>query len=515
MDMSSFLAALSLLADPLTIAIMIAATFVGMVVGALPGLGTVTALAIALPLTFVLTAPQAIGVLLAIYVSSVFGGSIPALLINVPGTPQSAATTFDGYPMTRKGHAAEAIGWATISSVIGGIFSMIVLSIFAPRLAAFAVRFGPVETFALIAFSLTTIAWVSRGSTLTGLLAGCIGVFLSMIGADAMSGVDRYTFGNFALSGGLNVVPLLIGLFALSEVFSTAAKRQDQDLNAADVRSGFKVAPFREWWKLRATLLRSSVIGTFLGILPGVGATAASLISYAQARASSPRKDTFGEGEPEGLVASETANNAVTGGALVPSLALGIPGDAATAVMLGALVIHGITPGIQLFNRNPDLVSFIFVALLFANLIMLVVGAMSAHVFSRILKVPNALVMAMIVPLSLAGSYVIRFSMIDVATAIIAGISGLILRYAGVPLAPIVIGFILGAPLETSLRQGLIITNMQPLNFFTYPIADVFFAITLGVLLWPLVKMIRPKAVAGDADSQSKTTSTELEGNEK
>ncbi|MFY9238082.1 MAG: tripartite tricarboxylate transporter permease [Roseovarius sp.] len=497
MGFDPFIAALGLLMDPWAIAIMVLATVVGMIVGALPGLGTVTALAMVLPFTFVLDGPQAIGLLLAIYVSSVYGGSIPAVLINVPGTPQSAATTFDGYPMAQQGKAAEALGWVTIASTIGGIFSMIVLVFAAPQLAALAVRFGSIETFALIVFSLTTIAWVSAGNPIKGLFAGVLGIILSMVGVDELSGANRFTFDNFALSAGFHVVPILIGLFALSEVFITAGKGIPKATGPI-ISAGFKVAPFREWWAMKRTVLRSSVLGTFLGVLPGVGATAASLIGYAQAKSGSSNKDNFGKGEPEGIVASEAANNAVTGGALVPTLALGIPGDAATAVMLGALVIHGITPGFQLFNRNPELVSFIFVALLVANIMMLIIGAMMAQVFSRVLKLPHALVMGGVVALSLAGSYVIRFSIMDVWVAVVAGIAGLLLRYTNVPLAPIVIGLILGTPLETNLRQGLIVTQMQPLKFLESPIAVGFFVLTLLVVLWPLIKRVLPRRATSE-----------------
>lgn len=491
MGLDALLGAVALLADPTAIMIMVLATIVGMIIGALPGLGTVTALAMVLPFTFILDGPQAIGLLLAIYVSSVYGGSIPAILINVPGTPQSAATTFDGYPMARSGKAAEALGWVTVASALGGVFSMIVLVLAAPQLAALAVEFGSVETFALIVFSLTTIAWVSAGNPLKGLFAGVLGVILSTVGVDELSGADRFTFGQFELSAGFHVVPILIGLFALSEVFVTAGRGAASAGNPI-VTTGFRVAPFGRWWAMRKTLLRSSVLGTFLGVLPGVGATAASLIGYSQAKSASPDPDKFGKGEPEGIVASESANNAVTGGALVPTLALGIPGDAATAVMLGALVIHGITPGFQLFNRNPDLVSFIFVALLVANIMMVIIGAMMAQVFSRVLKLPHAIVMGGVVALSLAGSYVIRFSLLDVWVAVIAGGAGLLLRYANVPLAPIVIGFILGTALETNLRQGLIVTQMQPLQFLQSPIAVGFFILTLIVVLWPLLKRLLP-----------------------
>ena len=485
MNLDSLLQAACFL-DPFTLLVMILGTVIGLIVGALPGLGTVTALAMMLPLTYAMSAPQAIGMLLAIYASSVYGGSIPAILINVPGTPQSAATVFDGYPMAQQGKVAQALGWVTAASLVGGVFSTFVLMFAAPQLASVAVKFGSVETFALIVFSMTTIAWVSKGNPFKGLLAGVLGAFLATVGIDEMSGSNRFTFDLFSLSAGFHIVPILIGLFALSEVFATAGG-EAKNVAQTMLKTGFKIAPFKEWMARKKTLLRGSVIGTFLGILPGVGATAASLISYAQARASSSRRDNFGQGEPEGIVASESANNAVTGGALIPALALGIPGDAPTAVMLGALIVHGITPGVQLFSRSPELVSFVFVGLFVANIMMFFGGMAGAHMFSRVLRLPHELVMGVVVVLAMAGSYVIRFSMMDVAVAVATGFVGVLLRYVNVPLAPIVIGFILGKPLETNLRQALILNDMNPLGFFASPIACVFFAITAIVVLYPLI----------------------------
>jgi putative tricarboxylic transport membrane protein len=486
MVMENFSAAIGLALDPLGLLIMLGATILGMIVGALPGLGTVTALAMVLPFTFVLQPAYAIGMLLAIYVSSVFGGAIPAVLINVPGTPQSAATSFEGYPMAQRGDAPLALGWVTVGSTIGGLFSAIVLMFAAPQLARLALEFGVVETFALIVFSLTTIAWVSAGNPMKGLLAGLIGLWLSTVGTDEMSFTPRFTFDYFALTQGFHVVPILIGLFALSEVFAAAGKGARESIQNI-AKAGFRVAPFREWWAIKTTLLRSSAIGTFLGILPGVGATAASLIAYAQARAGSKNQANFGKGEPEGLVASESANNAVTGGALVPTLALGIPGDAATAVMLGALIVQGIQPGVALFTSNGDLVSFIFIALFIVNIMMLLVGALTSQLFTRILKLPHALIMGGVVALALAGSYVIRASILDVWVTVVAGFVGLLLRYANVPLAPIVIGFILGPTLESSLRQSMILKDSNPLRFLESPIACFFFAVTTIVVLWPLI----------------------------
>lgn len=268
MMLENFSAALGLAFDPLGLLIMLAATFVGMVVGALPGLGTVTALAMVLPFTFVLSPAYAIGMLLAIYVSSVFGGAIPAVLINVPGTPQSAATSFEGYPMAQKGEAPQALGWVTVGSTIGGLFSAIVLMFAAPQLARLALEFGVVETFALIVFSLTTIAWVSAGNPLKGLLAGIFGLWLSTVGTDEMSFTPRYTFDIFALTAGYHVVPILIGLFAVSKVFASAGKGATASIQNI-AKAEFKVAPFAEWWRFRVTLLRSSAIGTFLGIFAG------------------------------------------------------------------------------------------------------------------------------------------------------------------------------------------------------------------------------------------------------
>jgi len=489
MDYNLILDSFNFLLDPTTVLMLVFGTFFGILVGALPGLGTVTALAMLLPFTYVLTGPQAISLLLSVYVSSIFGGSIPALLINVPGTPQSAATTFDGYPMAQKGQAPEALGWVTICSVIGGIISMLILMFSAPQLAKFALKFGSVETFALIIFSLLTIAWVSDGSPVKGILAGLIGVFTATIGIDNMSGIERYTFGEFELSAGLNVTPILIGLFALSEVFYQI-NNPSATPKKIDANTGFKFPDLNSLKIRYKTIIKSSLIGTFLGILPGVGATAASMIAYANAKSSSPRALEFGKGEPEGIAASEAANNAVSGGALLPTLALGIPGDAATAVMLGALIIHGITPGAQLFQSTPELVNYIFIALLLSNILILFASIISSSIFSKILKIDIKIILSVVFALSISGSYIVRFNFLDVYVAIFTGFIGVILRYCKVPLAPIVIGFILGPSLENSLRKGLILNDMNFIGFFQSPIALVIFSITFIVLVYPFIKAL-------------------------
>lgn len=465
---------------------IIAGTIFGTFIGALPGMGSVVALVVALPFTFSMSVNAAIALVLCIYCSSVFGGSISAILINTPGTPQSAATVFDGYPMTQQGKADLALGWATVSSVVGGLFSLIILMLAAPQLAAFGVRFGQVETFALILFALTCIAWVSRGSTLKGLIAGAIGLFLATVGPDTMTGLSRFHFGIAELSGGFSLISVLVGFFAMSEVFSRAAIREEGQTEHLLSGVGFRVAPWPEWRTRLRTLIQSSVIGTFIGVLPGTGATVATFVSYAEAKRASRRRDQYGKGEPEGVIASEAANNAVTGGALVPTLALGIPGDGGTAVIMGALLIHGLVPGVQLFRNQPELIMGAFIILFFANILMFFAGLLGSQVFTRLLRLPEAILMAMVLLMSLVGAFAVRGNPADVIAAILAGVVGVLLRFNGVPMAPIVIGMALGKTFEESFRQGMMMNDGSFLAFFGHPIALGIFILTLLVVGWPI-----------------------------
>ncbi|NIA70823.1 hypothetical protein HBA54_19670 [Pelagibius litoralis] len=473
------------------IAILIGTAY-GTLVGALPGMGTVVALVVALPFTYSMGTPAAIALLLCIYCSSVYGGSITAILINTPGTPQSAATVLDGYPMAKAGKADLALGWATFASAFGGVFSLLVLIVAAPQLARLSVYFGPVETFALILFALTCIAWVSSGSTVKGLLAGAIGLFLASVGPDTMTGLSRFGFGVDALAGGLSLISVLIGLFALSEAFIRAAYyREGKPPDIAGV--GFRLPPWgdiRLRWRI---LLQSSAIGTAIGVLPGTGATAATFVSYAEARRTSPRRENFGKGEPDGVIAAEASNNAVTGGALVPTLALGIPGDGGTVVLLGALLIQGLVPGVQLFQNNPEIMIGAFIVILIANVLMVGFGALGAQGFRRIMGVPEPLLMGSVVLMSVVGAFAVRGNPIDVVVAVVAGIFGVIMRLAGVPVAPIVIGMALGKTLEQSLRQGLMLNEGSFLAFFGQPIAVVIFLITLFFIAAPVYTALRKR----------------------
>ncbi|MEX0732694.1 MAG: tripartite tricarboxylate transporter permease [Aquisalimonadaceae bacterium] len=483
--------ALQALLTPAAILAMIVGTAVGIVLGALPGIGSVVAITMVLPFTYTMGQVPAVAMVLAVYCASVYGGSISAILINTPGTPQSAATTLDGYPMVLRGEGDYAIGWATVSSVIGGLFSIVVLVLAAPQLAAVALRFGAVETFALICLALTCIAWVSRGSMIKGLFAGVFGLFLATVGIDSMTGQTRFDFDIFALTGGIELIPVLVGIFALSEVFMRASGF-GTDAETLTTRVGFKVAPFSEWKKRYKTLLKSCVIGSLVGVLPGTGAATASFIAYSEAKRSGRYRDKLGTGEPEGIIASESSNNAVTGGALVPTLALGIPGDAVTAVVMSTLIIQGIQPGVRLFVDNPGIVYAAFMSLVFINLIMLAMAAAGAPLFMRILKMPQSFLLTMIVILSVLGAYGVRGNSFDLVVLFIAGLVGFAMRYSGVPVAPVVIGMVLGPILEESLRQGLILKRGSFLAFYTgHPIALALLIVTIFILVVPIVQTIK------------------------
>lgn len=468
-------------------------TFLGVAVGVLPGLGSVIGITMVLPFTYSMGQIPALALMLGIYCGSVYGGSISAILINTPGTPQAAATALDGFPMAQRGDADLAIGWATASSVLGGLFSVVVLIIAAPQLAAFSLNFTSIEYFALGVFALICIANVSRGAMAKGLLSGAIGLFLATIGVDHVTGDMRFTFGSFEMTAGIALIPAIVGLFALSEVFVRASESTVVKKTIAH-NVGFRLPPLSEWRPRLWLLLKSCTIGSFVGTLPGTGAATAAFIAYSEAKRSAPNRDKLGTGEPDGLVAAESANNAVTGSAMVPTLALGIPGDPVTAVMLGTFVVHGLTPGPRLFTENLDLVYAVFLILIAVNLMMFVVGALGAQLFTRALKVPEPLLMTMVTVIAIVGAYGVRGNPLDLITAFLAGVGGFILRKAGFPLAPLVIGMVLSQMIENSLRQGLLLTRGSFMAFFERPIALSLFIITAIMLIWPVVRYLRGRS---------------------
>ncbi|HJD96823.1 tripartite tricarboxylate transporter permease [Mailhella massiliensis] len=482
--------------SPFPLLMNLVGVMVGMIIGALPGLGSVVAISICLPFTFGMQPLQAMALLLGVYCGSTCGGSIAAVLINTPGTPQSAATSIDGYPLARAGKGGVAIGWALASSIFGGLFSCLVLSFAAPSVASFALRFGPLETFGLILMGLTCISSVSGKNQLKGLAAGVIGLLLACVGMSPFTPDARFTFGFYALDGGMDTVAVIVGVFAISEVIDRAERMLHEEPSSVAASSVVKMPRLADYRGRFWLLIKSSIIGTFIGILPGTGATTAAFIAYGEAQRTSPRRDRFGTGEPDSIVAAESSNNAVTGGALVPSLALGIPGDPVTAIMLATFILHGITPGVRLMVDNPGIVYGIFVALAVANLLMWPCCCVTTRIFNYLLKTPEPILMGLITVLCVLGSYGSRGNINDVAVTIGAGIAAYLLRRSGFPMPPIVIGLVLGQQFEMSIGQMML--YKADLGWWEYvsasPIALCLFAVTVLILCMPLLRRAKARS---------------------
>ena len=476
--------------QPTTFLLIVAGTVAGVLVGALPGLSSSMAVALLLPFTIYLEPVPAIAMLAALYCAGTFGGSITAILINAPGAPPAAATAFDGYPLARKGEAGRALGMAAASSVAGGIFSLFVLILAAPVLARLAYKFGPPEYFALTVFGLSMLASISGKSAIKNLIGGAFGVLIATVGVDLTTGVERFTFGIPELYEGISFIPVLIGLFAMAELLNQAGQKnvslEQFTISALELPSR---EDFRRVWK---TILRSSGIGTFVGILPAEGATVAAMMGYNEARRWSRNRDNFGKGEIEGVAGPEAANNAATGGSMVPTLALGIPGSATAAVILGGLQIHGLRPGPFLFESQPNLLYAIFFSMLFANLVFLVFGLVGARYFSRISLISRQFLWPGVFCLCVVGAYGAGQSLTDVYIMLIAGVAGYLLNRAGFSPAPVIMGLVLGHLVENSLSQSMILFDQDASQFLTRPIAVFFFLLAaFSMLSSPLAKFIK------------------------
>lgn len=471
------------------------ATFIGVlggvIIGALPGLTAPMGCALLIPFTYTMQPVPAILMLVSLYCGATFGGSIAAILVHAPGTPAAAATTFDGYPLAQKGMAGKALGMSCISSAIGGVFSVIVLIFLAPVLADIAIKFGPPEYFALAVFGLSMISSLGSRSVLKNLLGGTIGVFIACVGMDEISGFTRYDFGSTNLMDGISFIPVMIGLFAATEVFRQAEKGMRK--LEVDRKIVGLLPSWQEVKEVKTTLMRSCLIGTFIGILPAEGGTVAAFIGYNEAKRFSKHPEKFGTGILEGVAAPECANNAATGGAMVPTLALGIPGSGTTAVILGALLVHGMRPGPLLFIQNIELVYSIFIGMLFANLMFLGLGLMGAKIFSQILRVPNYVLSPIILVLSVVGTYSLHNNMADVWIMLISGIVGYKMKEYGFAAAPIVLGLVLGELIEISLRRSLIVFGNNPFIFFTRPYSALFIVLTVLGLLSPWIRQFFEK----------------------
>ncbi|MHA6688461.1 tripartite tricarboxylate transporter permease [Mesorhizobium sp. A556] len=461
----------------------------GIIIGVIPGLGPSIAIAMAIPFTLNMELAPSIALLMGLYCASIYGGAITAIIVNVPGTPASAATALDGYPMAKRGDGDIALTVATLASGIGGFFSLIILMLLAPILAAFALRFGPIEMCLVALFALVCIIMLDRKIIMRAMIAALIGILLAMVGPDPVTGATRLTFGVFLLSAGVPLVPLLIGLFAITEVvFELTSAKSSGAIKFP--RIGVRLPEPQDRKRTAWVVFKSSIIGTAVGILPGAGPTAASFVSYSEAKRSSPHPETFGKGNAEGVAASESANNAVVGGALVPSLSLGIPGDPITALILAALVLQGVIPGPRLYVEHYDMVLYILITLFIANLGIIVFGLMGTHLWTRVLQVPTQLLMAGVVVFATIGTFSVNNSLFDLYLMVGAGLLGVLLRLAAIPVTPLIIGFVLGPLIEINLRQSMILYGDDWLVFWHRPIAGGILLVTLAIIFLPVIKRL-------------------------
>jgi putative tricarboxylic transport membrane protein len=459
---------------------LVGGVFIGLMAGATPGISGTMMVILLLPVTFFLEPDAAFILLAAVYCSAVFSGSISAILFRTPGAPEAVATTLDGYEMTKKGRAAEALGISIFSSAVGGLIGTIILILAAPLLASFALRFGPAEYFALAIVGLSVVAVLGSRNMLKAFIAGMLGLLLATIGIDPMSGVPRFTFGIGPLMGGIELVAVLIGLFAISEVLRRVM--EDHTVREKLGRVTSSLPNLQMIKRLSTTIARSSLIGTFIGILPGIGATTAALVSYSEAVRWSKQPEKFGKGLEEGVSAPEAANNAAANGAMVPLLSLGIPGSATTAVLLGAFILHGIQPGPLLFLQEPLLVYTLFVALFLSNFLILFMAKPFIMGFAYIVRIPYSVLGPLILLLCILGVFGIRNNLLDVWVALFFGVVGYVLEKYGFPLAPIILGLVLGGMAENELRRALIMSGGSWSIILESPIAMTLLAV--GVLLF-------------------------------
>ncbi|WP_293007353.1 tripartite tricarboxylate transporter permease [Oscillibacter sp. UBA6647] len=474
----------------------------GMVVGAMPGLSGGMAIALLLPVSYSMEPVAALVMLMAIYTSAMTGGSISAILLHTPGTPANAATAIEGYPLTKQGRGLEAVGMSMLSSGIGGLSSAIALLVIAPPLAMVSLKFSEPESFLISIFGLTVIGSLAGNSILKGLLMGLVGLFLATIGMDAVTGTLRYTFGSDRLMNGIQMVPALIGLFTIAQVMSNCEDYRNANksiLEQSNVTLGKKMLPtLKELPHYAWTWIVSSVIGIVVGILPGAGGNIGSWISYDQAKKHSKHKEEFGNGSMEGLAACESGNNAVTGGSMIPLMTLSIPGSPNAAIILGGLLIQGLVPGARLFTTQAPTTYSILIGFALSNILMVFVGLAIARYVVNVTKIPNSILMPVVVSLALIGAYAINASMFDVFITIFFGLLGYLMNKFDLSSAALILGLILGGTAERGLTLSLVMAKGNVLGYYLgRPICLVLMALIVLSIAGPLVSLIRGKGKSG------------------
>ena len=463
--------------------IILAGVMMGILVGVLPGLSPAMGVALLVPFSYGMSPLHAMILLVALYSAANYGGTITAIAINTPGTPSAIVSTFDGYPLTKQGQPGRALGASVMASTVGGVLGALVLVFFSAPLAKAALSFGPPEYFALAIFGLSIISSLSKGNYIKAFIATLLGLLLNTVGMDPFTGYQRFTFGMPELADGFSFIPALIGLFALSEIF-LSIEQAPKTQKVIKKISG-KMPSLKEMFSMKRVVLQSSVLGTLIGVVPGAGATIAAFIAYNEAKRSSKTPEKFGKGALEGVAASGAATSGSVGGALVPLLTLGIPGSAATAVLIGALMLHGLTPGPELFKDNAPVVYGIFASLFIAYFLMFFLGVMGNKLWIKIISAPKALLNPAILAIAVIGSYAVGNSMFDVWSCLGFGLLGWLLRRYNFPTAPVILGLILGFLAETNFRRALLMGDGS--IFFTRPVSLIMLILAALSLFWPLI----------------------------
>jgi putative tricarboxylic transport membrane protein len=488
----------SLFATPLVIVLTFVGAFLGLVIGVLPGLGPLMGIILLLPLVINFPTVAGMGMLIAVFVGGSCGGALTAITLRIPGTPIAAATLLDGYPMAQKGRTGDAIGLAIAASSIGGLFGGIILIFGAPLLAEFALKFTPPEYFALTLLGLTSIAVVGSDAPVKGFMTGCLGLLVATVGTDTFANAQRFTLGSYQLTNGFHIVPIIVGLFAMSEL---VVQIEAGMLLAKPNIARFKVSlrAFRLLMRHPFNLLRSSAIGTFFGALPGAGGVISAFAAYAVAKANSRPDEHYGQGEEGGVVATESANNASVGATLVPTMALGIPGDASSGVLMAALVILGYFPGPLLFEQNMDVAGGMFLAYITANIALAIIGFVMTPLIIRVLRLRKVFLLPTVLLLSVMGTFSLQSSVFDLWVMLGFGLIGYMLRRYRFPLAPIVIGVVLGPICEANFRRSMLISTTGALIFFERPISAVILIAIILLLIWTFVgkKIVRRRRHGG------------------
>ncbi len=496
--MDILLSALAILARWDVAAALVVGSVGGVMIGAIPGVGPAVAIAILLPATFALDPIVGLTALLGIYGSSMYGGAIPAILINTPGTAVNALTTYEGTPMTKRGEARRALSLAYSASFFGGVFSVVCLILLAPVLAWIAPMFGSREIFLAALLGVILVVLAHRGQVLAAGMLACLGIWLNTVGLEPVQYSKRYTFGQSWLAGGVDLIVVVLGLFALSQAFVLLVE-PDKRSKAEAVKGGL-FAGFKELAVCKRVAAVSSSFGVMMGMIPGVGEFTAQFLSYTYAQRTSRKPDEFGNGSPEGLVASEAANNAVPAAAMIPLLALGIPGEALTAMMLSVFYVHSVVPGPQLFQNQMDFVVALYIALLILNVLVLAFLLYATNSLLKVIEIPTRFLGVAVLTLSFVGVYSLRNSAVDCAVAAGFGIFGFILKRLGLPIVPIILGMVLGGIMEAKLRTSMMRVD-TPLDFISRPIAFVLFLIILAVVashFWSLWRGRRPASRVQD-----------------